>query len=256
MRLLLRKAKTAQVDGRTRVLVKEHLFTCRDTSKDYHTKHGVIPKKLLKAPDGTILKDNNNNEYIIFTASFADVLSRHRRLPQSMVRKDTGYILAETGVNRHSIALDAGVGNGYLTATLANVCKKVIGYDVEQKHLDNAKENLETLGIKNVTLQHGSVYEPVTEKKLDLVTLDVPEPWQALPHMISALRIGGTLVTYSPSIIQVKKTIEKAQQHDELHIVKTIELLERGWKVKGDAVRPDNIEIGHTGFLSFFRKIQ
>ncbi|MFC1775157.1 hypothetical protein ACFLZN_02475, partial [Nanoarchaeota archaeon] len=88
-----------------------------------------------------------------------------------------------------------------------------------------------------------------------VITLDVSEPWNAIENSYEVLKIGGHLVTYSPSVMQVKKTVEKVKELNGLLFIKTIELIERKWKIEKEAVRPHNIEIGHTGFLTFVRKI-
>jgi tRNA (adenine57-N1/adenine58-N1)-methyltransferase len=254
-RMLLQREKKQEIDGRERTLVKQQIYFVADATKDFHTKYGIISKEDLAKPDGTTITNNKGLQLVVYTAQFSDKLSRIRKIPQSIIRKDAGRILAEIGLGKDSIAIDAGVGNGFLTIMLSRICKQVIGYEVDKRHLANAKENIEKLEITNITLKNASVYEPIDEKNVDAFILDVPEPWQALKTTHSALAFGGHLVTYSPSIVQVKKTVEEAQKNTGWLFVKTIELIERPWKVYKEAVRPANIEIGHTAFLTFFRKI-
>ena len=46
------------------------------------------------------------------------------------------------------------------------------------------------------------VYEGIDETGLDRIVLDLPEPWQVLPHAEKALRPGGILCAYLPTINQ------------------------------------------------------
>ena len=51
-------------------------------------------------------------------------------------------------------------------------------------------------------------YEGIDERDLDRVVLDLPEPWQVVPHAEKALRPGGILVAYTPSIMQAAQIRE------------------------------------------------
>ena len=79
--------------------------------------------------------------------------------------------------------------------------------------------------------------------------LDLPEPWQVVPHAMEALRPGGILVAYCPSIIQVSQ-LREALATKAWNGTRTLEVLHRGWYVEGAAVRPDHRMVAHTGFLT------
>ncbi len=85
----------------------------------------------------------------------------------------------------------------------------------------------------------------------DRVVLDLPEPWQVVPHAEFVLRAGGILVAYTPSITQAAQTRE--QLKGRWIDARTIEVLHRGWHIDGQAVRPDHRMVAHTGFLSVAR---
>jgi tRNA (adenine57-N1/adenine58-N1)-methyltransferase len=74
-----------------------------------------------------------------------------------------------------------------------------------------------------------------------------------VPHAERALRRGGILVAYTPSITQA------AQTRDALRSgwigARTLEVLHRGWHIDGAAVRPDHRMVAHTGFLTTARYI-
>ncbi len=85
----------------------------------------------------------------------------------------------------------------------------------------------------------------------DRAVLDLPEPWQVVPHAEYVLRPGGILLAYTPSITQAVQTREmlKGRWID----ARTIEVLHRGWHIEGQAVRPDHRMVAHTGFLTVAR---
>ncbi|MBU4241859.1 MAG: hypothetical protein KKF52_01370 [Nanoarchaeota archaeon] len=68
------------------------------------------------------------------------------------------------------------------------------------------------------------------------------------------MKLGGTLVTYLPSIKQVDQLVKEAKQNGFL-VSKTLEVLEREWLVKENIIRPSHDMYGHTAFLTFLRKI-
>jgi tRNA (adenine57-N1/adenine58-N1)-methyltransferase len=101
-------------------------------------------------------------------------------------------------------------------------------------------------------VEQRDVYEGVDETDLDRVVLDLPEPWRAVKHAARAMHRGGVLVAYTPQITQA------AQLREELGgqgfgMIDTIEVLNRGWHIDGQSVRPDHRMVAHTGFLTSAR---
>ena len=93
-------------------------------------------------------------------------------------------------------------------------------------------------------------------KNLDLVTLDMPEPWLGVDNAFKALKPGGFIVSYSPCIPQVSDFVEKVRKTQGLVYLKTIELIEREWEFDARKIRPKTMQpLSHSGFLSFVRKI-
>ena len=84
--------------------------------------------------------------------------------------------------------------------------------------------------------------------------LDLPEPWQVVPHATRAMKLGGILIAYTPSITQAARTRE-AMANAQWTGQRTLEVLHRGWHIEGMAVRPDHRMVAHTGFLTVGRLI-
>ncbi len=59
------------------------------------------------------------------------------------------------------------------------------------------------------------VYAGIDERGLDRIVLDLPEPWRVLPHVRGALRPGGILCSYLPTINQ---TAELRRCLDEVRL--------------------------------------
>jgi tRNA (adenine57-N1/adenine58-N1)-methyltransferase len=130
----------------------------------------------------------------------------------------------------------------------------VVGYEIRDDFAAKARANVESfLGPGcDYTVVARDVYEGIDERQLDRVVLDLPEPWRVVPHARDALRPGGILVSYLPSIVQVTQ-LREALAAGPFGMARTIEVLERSWHVQGQAVRPDHRMVAHTGFLTTAR---
>jgi len=240
-----------------KILIAEEgkTFYLKDTSKDFHCQFGLINKSDLKKKDGSIIKTNTGKELTIFSPSFIDSYKRIKRGAQIITRKDIGLIIAETGINKNSKVVDAGAGSGALACFLANICKEVTTYDIRDDFIKIVEHNKEFLALKNLKIKNKNFYEGIDEKNIDLITLDLPEPWEALETAKKALKVGGFLVSYSPTIPQVIDFVNAVKKEKSLTHLKTIELIQREWEIQDRKVRPITTQTVHTGFLSFCRKI-
>ena len=232
-------------------------FYVRDSSKDFHTQYGFVKASAIKrAKPGSILKTNTGKELFVLKPSFVDVYKKIKRSAQIIPLKDIGIIITETGVGSKTKIVDAGSGSGGLACLLANIAKEVTTYDIRDDFIKIVKKNKELLGLKNLKIKKGDIYKGIKERNVDLITLDLPEPWEAIASAENALKVGGFLVSYSPTIPQVIDFVIAVRESYKLIFLKTIEVLEREWDVDSRKVRPKTQRIGHSGFLSFVRKIK
>jgi tRNA (adenine57-N1/adenine58-N1)-methyltransferase len=96
------------------------------------------------------------------------------------------------------------------------------------------------------------VYNGIDERDLDRIVLDLPEPWRVVKHAVEAMRPGGILVAYLPTILQVGRLREEIAD-SPFGMAETLEVLQRGWHVEGQSIRPDHRMVAHTGFLTVAR---
>jgi len=230
-------------------------FFVRDTNQDVHTQYGYIKKEdLSKSKDGEKLKSNTGDDFTVFSPFFSDLYRKIKRNAQIIPLKDLCFIIAETGISGKSTLVDAGSGSGALACFLANIAKKVTTYDIREDFIEVVKSNIKFLELKNITIKNKDVYQSIDEKNVDLITLDVPEPWLALDSCSKSLKPGGFLVSYSPSVPQVADFVNAVRKRNDFIHTKTSEIIEREWEVEDRKVRPKSISIGHSGFMSIVRK--
>ena len=161
----------------------------------------------------------------------------------------------ETGINKKSTVVDAGTGSGALSCYLAHICKQVTTYDLRPEFIKIAERNKRFLGIKNLKLKKGDIYKKIAERNIDLIALDLPEPWKALDNAAKSLKTGGYLVAYLPQITQVLEFIKQLDAHKNFVYLKTFENIQRRWEIYSRVARPESKMIGHTAFIVFARKI-
>jgi len=218
-------------------------------SGDLHTNLGVIKAK--DAKDGFI-KTHLGKEVLCLPATFLDKIEKIKRGPATMTKKDIATILANIPINKETKIVDAGSGCGVLASFLARISNHVTSYEKNKSHYEIAEKNCTFLDVK-VTLKNKDITLGIDEKNVDVITLDLAYPEAVLGHAKRSLKEGGFLVTFLPNIAQVSKFSDEAKS-DFLHL-KTVETIEREWIVEGVRLRPQNMGLLHTGFLSFFRKI-
>lgn len=247
-KILIRPKRVA--DGRT--VQEEKFFYVADPSKEYHCCDGKVEAADLKKPK---LTTNKGIELFCIDTSFIDEYKHMKRSPQMVPLKDIGPIIAYTGIIKDSKVLDAGAGSGGICTLLAKIAKKVYSYEIRDDFHALVKNNIRELGLKNITLKKQDVYQGIKEKDLDVIIFDLPEPWKAIPHANKALKTGGFLVIYSPSIPQIMDAMTAIAKEPGLIPQRTIEVIERDWEITDRKVRPRSAQIAHSGFLIFARKI-
>ena len=120
---------------------------------------------------------------------------------------------------------------------------------------DEVREPIVETGPSNLIVRERDVYEGIDETDVDRLVLDLSEPWRVFPHALDFLRPGGIVACYSPSIIQVQRTVEELEASGGWGQIESLEVLYRPWHVKGQAVRPVQQMVSHTAFLTFARRL-
>ena len=229
-------------------------YYVKDLNEEFITSEGIVNSKDLKSKKEEIISSKSKIFYLL-DPNFPDLFDKLQRAPQIVSAKDVGLIIAKTGVNKESTVVDAGAGSGSLSLALANICKQVICYDINKQHLEVVKKNKDFFGADNLIIKEGDVAKNLIEKNLDLITLDLPHPWEVIEKVEQSLKRGGFLVIYLPNLIQMKKFFDTARKNKSLKYLETTELIERQWKIEDNIMRPETKMIGHTGFISFYRKL-
>ncbi|PKK85622.1 MAG: tRNA (adenine-N1)-methyltransferase [Thermoplasmata archaeon HGW-Thermoplasmata-1] len=197
-------------------------------------------------------------EFYVLPASAVDKYSTVRRKAQIILPKDAAQIIHGCGITAGCRVLESGIGSGALTISLAQAVApggKVVSYEIREDFMNWAKENLESAGLdKLVEFNLRDVTKGMDERNLDAVILDVPSPADAVEHAWNALRPGGYLCTYSPLISQVEAAVSRMRALPFIEIM-TVENIQREMVVGERGTRPSFDMLGHTGYITFARKV-
>lgn len=223
----------------------------------FHSHAGFVThEQLIGQPEGTTARSTGGAAYLAVRPTLADFVIEMPRGAQVIYPKDLGAILVQADVFPGARVLEAGVGSGALSMTLLRAGATVVGYELREdfaaKAHANARAFLGEEALTRYSVQIRDVYDGIDERYLDRVVLDLPEPWRVVKHAEAALHVGGILLSYLPSVIQVAQ-LREALEDSAFGMAQTNEVLHRGWYVKDAAVRPDHRMVAHTGFLTTAR---
>jgi tRNA (adenine57-N1/adenine58-N1)-methyltransferase len=228
---------------------------------ELHTHKGIIKfDDLLGQEFGTSVKSTGDRELIVFKPTIADMsLLKMIRSTQIVYPKDSALIVVQCGISPGSKVVEAGTGSGSLTSMLANYVRptgRVYTYEARKEFLDTARKNLELAGVSEwVEIKNTDITQGIEEKDVDAVILDLATPWLVVQLAWEALKGGGALVSYSPTIEQTQKTVKEASKENLFGDFQTYECFVRKILVREGKTRPETFMVGHTGYMTFARKL-
>jgi tRNA (adenine57-N1/adenine58-N1)-methyltransferase len=226
----------------------------------FHTHAGIVDHDdVIGRVDGTVVRTTRGARLTAWRPTLSEYVLEMPRGAQVIYPKDIGPILVLADVFPGARVLESGVGSGALTTALLRAvgpAGSVTGYEIRDDFARRAVENVHGFLGDAVPLevQVRDVYEGIDARDLDRVVLDLPEPWRVVKHAAEALVPGGILLAYLPTILQVGRLREELASAP-FAMAETLEVLQRGWHVEGQSIRPDHRMVAHTGFLTVARRV-
>ncbi len=221
----------------------------------------IAHDSLIGKPDGTLVTLSAGRRLLALRPTLSEYVLKMPRGAQVLYPKDLGVIVQWADIYPGARVFEAGTGSGALTMALLRAVGDrghVFSYEAREDFAKTAMNNIERyLGpSKNLTVRQKNAYEGIEETELDRVILDLPEPWQVIPHAALALRSGGIYLSYVPTIPQVMQTVEALHRVAVFSMIQSFETLLRTWNIEGRSVRPDHRMVAHSGFLTVARKVE
>ncbi|MGH8980645.1 MAG: tRNA (adenine-N1)-methyltransferase [Acidimicrobiales bacterium] len=235
---------------------RRYLLTLR-VGATFHTHAGSVPHDdVIGLEEGDWVAGTTGRRYLVVRPTLADVVLKMPRGAQVIYPKDLGAILLAADIAPGQRVLEAGVGSGALSMALLRAGASVVGYELREDFAARARANVTAFGGPDVDYRVDvrDVTEGIEEGALDRVLLDMPEPWRVVEHAAGALRPGGILLCYLPTINQTAE-LRYALDTSPFGLAVTTEVLQRTWHIEARSVRPDHRMVAHTGFLTWARRL-
>ncbi len=224
-----------------------------------HTHKGFIQVDDLKGKGkGSVVRTNKGYPFIISSPTIDDfILHLAKRKTQVVYPKDAGYIVMKLSPFPGAKVLEGGTGSGVMASIFAwfvGSNGKVYSFEKRRDFVDLARENLRILGLEDrVEIIEGDLSNNLDIELVDMVFLDVKEPWLVIENVFKYLKDSSPFSILVPTFNQVKKTLD-ALKDLPVFDLNVVEILERFYKVNPERLRPVDRMVAHTGFLIFGRK--
>ncbi len=222
----------------------------------YHCHLGRLSHDdMIGSTIGGWYRTDKSHMLLAVRPSLGDFVRQMPRGPQIIYPKDLGNIVNFADIFPGATVIEGGLGSGALTSALlraVGVTGKVINYEIDESVLPKAMRNIErvTPDTANLEVKIGDIYQGIDERGVDRVVLDVPEPWQAVPGIGDSLVMGGILLSFVPTILQVQRLVLALEDDGRFQLIESLETMLRTWHVTERSVRPDHRMIAHSGFLT------
>ncbi|ORY25237.1 tRNA methyltransferase complex GCD14 subunit-domain-containing protein [Naematelia encephala] len=207
----------------------------------FHNKYGRYPHdELVGQKYGSKIHSPAPNPGFVFalrpTPELWTLSLPHRT--QILYMPDIAYITMRLGVRVGGSVIEAGTGSGSMTHALSRSVGKrgrVQSYEYHRVRWEKAKVEFEEHGLDNVILQHRNVCKDGfgdDVSGVEAVFLDLPAPWEAIPHAVKTLRpdMITKICCFSPCLEQVLKTVSTLRSEGFMDI-STEEVLIRKYEL-------------------------
>ncbi|MCW5797784.1 MAG: tRNA (adenine(58)-N(1))-methyltransferase TrmI [Nitrospira sp.] len=232
----------------------------------YHFSGETIAHdELIGKPDGSIVTLSKGKRFLALRPTFGEYVLKMPRGAQVLYPKDLSLIPMWADVYPGARVFEAGTGSGALTMALLRAVGPtglVVTYEARDDFARTALTNIERyMGpVSTLMPMRKNAYEGIDlledGRPFDRLVLDLPEPWQVVPHAAKVLRSGGIYLSFVPTIPQVMQTVDALERTSVFGNIETFETLLRTWSIQGRSVRPDHRMVAHSGFLTVARKVE
>jgi tRNA (adenine57-N1/adenine58-N1)-methyltransferase catalytic subunit len=231
-----------------------------EAGKTFHTHRGkVAHDDLIGQPWGSQVFSHTGSPFFLLQPPLSEMLRGIKRNTQILYPKDIGFILVMMGIGPGQQIVEAGTGSGALSTAFAYAIGPqghLTTYEARPEMMQMAKNNLEKVGLsERVSFNLRDIRDGFDVTNADALFLDLPNPFDYIDQVRSALKPGGFFGCILPTVNQVS-LILGALQRNRFAFIDVCEVLLRFYKPEPDRLRPVDRMIAHTGFLIFARPVQ
>lgn len=214
---------------------------------------------IIGRPEGIRVGEGEPETFLVFRPSHAQLVAEIARPAEPIFAKDVGAILVHADIRAGDHVVELGTGAGAMSIALLRAVGpsgRVTSYEIREDFAAEARSNVETFQrtADNWRLVVGDARDGVGVEGADTVVIDVPDPVPLLAPAAAALRSGGCVAVYVPTVLQLKDLRDALAGNVQFALAETIEVLERTWHADVRSLRPSHRMVAHTAFLTFARR--
>jgi tRNA (adenine57-N1/adenine58-N1)-methyltransferase len=238
---------------------REYLRVLRPGAR-LHIRDGTMQADhLMGLLEGSTVYNSASEPFLMVRPTFASLIPNLPRRAQVIYPKDIGPILLWGDIGPGMRVVEVGAGPGAMTMALLRAVGptgEVVSYETRSDFFEMAQSNVRQFfgDAPNWHLKLADATAGIAERDVDRMVIDLAEPWALLAEAAAALRPGGILVAYVPTVLQLKQFVDQARAR-WFGAVQTMETFFRPWHVRGLSVRPQHRMIAHTGFIITSRRL-
>ena len=212
--------------------------------------------------EGFVAITSKGHRVVVLRPTFQERVLDLPRQSQVIYPKDLGSLLMRCDLYPGARVIEVGLGSGAAAAVILRAIGPegtLVSYEAREQVVGPAQRNIEELapGAANHQIVVGDAHEAeLGNLEADRMLTDVPEPWRLTNDAADALRTGGVLACFLPTVIQIHQLTMALTMDLRWRLVETVEIMERGWHVADQSVRPEHRMVGHTGFITTARRCE
>ena len=197
----------------------------------FHSHLGqLFHDQLINKSVGGWYRTDKGHVLLAIRPTLGDYVLEMPRGPQIVYPKDLGLIISLGDIFPGATVIESGLGSGSLTLALLRAVGdsgQVTTYEINDSVIPKALNNIAKIlpNANNLHVKVGDIYIDLTERDVDRVVLDVPEPWNSVCGVGNALILGGILISFSPTILQVHQLVMALQDDGRFQRIETTETL-------------------------------
>ena len=229
--------------------------------EEFHTEKGVIAKEdIIKAEVGDVLETHMGKKYTVISPNINDYIDLMKRNCAILLPQDLGLVVAFTGIGYGSKVVESGTGAGSSLLFFANIVGPeghVSSYEIREDFVKIVEENINGTDFNNISLYNQDVTEGFNNEEdnsADLVFIDLPKPADVIEDAYRIIKPGGFIAVYTPYVEQFQM-VNKQLQINHFNHIKIREGNVRELEIKNNKTRPNSRMAGHTGYITFARKV-
>jgi len=220
----------------------------------------LVCDRLIGQPEGVRIGGGRDEEFLAFRPGYAEVVPLLERSAEPIFAKDAGLVLMRGDIRPGQTVIEIGAGCGALAMALLRGVGpggQLVTYEIREDFAAEARRNvcLYEGEPDNWVIRVRDASTGLDETDVDRIVIDVPDIPSVLPAAAAALRDGGIVVAYAPTVLQVRDVHDAMRTGGAFVLAETWEVLERSWHVEPPSIRPDHRMVAHTGFLTVARRL-